>query len=132
MRENTHSATLKEEVGGLPSQPCGDAKRAATEAEPSARKSAELYQSAWNPPGYRKSWDRCSMMLVGADRLFATYASEKRGPLVECVAWFDDDGDTKAIVGDFAGGSRIVISYGKRNTTTRFMRQDFPEAGGRP
>ena len=84
-----------------------------------------LYQSGWAPRGLRKAWDRCSMDTASTASVLPEWCV-RGAEITEAVAWFDDDGQLRALVADLSDGRRIdarrrardwrILTYRLRST----------------
>jgi len=81
-----------------------------------------LYTSGYAPPRVKAEWDRCSMGLDSAKSMLGTWSEHRGSALAECVAWFDDDGAARVIVGQYESGDRVIVRRSRRDFTIRFER----------
>ena len=70
-----------------------------------------IYLSDWNPRGVRKDYDRCSIALEDARRIFGEFGS---GNIVDACAWFDTDDALRILVADTDTGLRLTARTNKR------------------
>ena len=81
---------------------------------------AGLYQSDWNPPGVKKTWERCSMTLDSTERAYGDFGNG--AAMTEAVGWFDDDGACRCVVMEYVGGRRVIVKHLARSTKITFSR----------
>lgn len=64
-----------------------------------------MYSSVWNPPGYRKNWERTPMSPSSAQE---TLGSLCAGKAIDACAWFGRDGELRVLVVDTDAGKRHI------------------------
>lgn len=95
------------------------AEQGRTPPEPTiAKQRIDIYRSGWNPPGYRRDWDRCSMSVDSTAGLLGEWHNRMQAQIVEAVGWFRDDGSLAYLAADYAHGRRLHVRVSKRGVYT--------------
>lgn len=80
-----------------------------------------IYQSGWNPRGYRKNWEKTSVTRASAETILQDWPV---GIVTDACGWFDEDDNLRILAADTNDGTRIIVRITAKNITLEFSRQE--------